>query len=72
MREIGTKKLGSHIMNSLIKRPRIPVNWGIGFLKRANFQSHICEMADKKTAYNEVHLYRKKLKRRCVILNTLC
>ncbi len=26
MRDIGTKKLGSHILNSHIKRPRMPIN----------------------------------------------
>jgi hypothetical protein len=57
MQEIGTKKIGSHIMNSHIKRPMIPINYGIGSLKTANFQSHIREFADKKTAYNEVCLY---------------
>ncbi len=53
MREIGTKKLGSHIMNSHIKRQWILINYEIGSLKTANCQSHIREFADKKIAYNE-------------------
>ncbi len=35
-------------MNSQIKRQRIPINQGIGFLKKANFQLHIHEIEDKK------------------------
>ncbi len=57
MQEKGTKKIGSHIMNLHIKRPWIPINQGIGSFKKANLQSHIREIADKKTAYNEVRLY---------------
>ncbi len=53
MREIGTPKIGSHIMNLNIKRPRNTINWRIGSRKKAIFQSHICEIADKKTAYNQ-------------------
>jgi len=30
MREIGTQKIGSHITNSHIKRPRVTVNHRIG------------------------------------------
>ncbi len=30
MREIGTQKIGSHITNSNIKRPRVTVNQRIG------------------------------------------
>ena len=56
MREIGTPKIGSHIMNSHIKRPRNTINWRIGSRKKAIFQSHIREIADKKTAYNEGRL----------------
>ncbi len=44
-------------MNSNVKRPRIPINQGIGSLKTDNFQLHINEFADKKTAYNKVRLY---------------
>ncbi len=57
MREIGTKKLGSHIMNFNVIRPSIPINQGIGSSKIDNFQWHIRELADKKTAYRKVCLY---------------
>ncbi len=57
IQEIGTKKSGVHIMNSQIKRPRIPINYGMGSLKTANFQSHISQFKDKKIACNEIHLY---------------
>jgi len=53
MREIGTPKIGSHITNSHIKRPRIIVNQRIGYRKEVISGSHIREIADKKTAYNE-------------------
>jgi len=33
MREIGTQKIGSHITNSHIKRPRVTVNQRIGSRK---------------------------------------
>ncbi len=54
MREIRTQKIGSHIMNSHVKRPRIATNYGIGSLK--SFQSHIHEITNKKTSYNEVRM----------------
>jgi len=57
MREIGTPKIGSHITNSHIKRPRVTVNQRIGSRKEAISGSHIREIADKKTAYNEGCLY---------------
>ncbi len=57
MLEIGTPKIGSHIINSHIKRPRITANLRIGSRKPAISQSHIREIADKKAAYNEGHLY---------------
>jgi len=57
MREIGTQKISSHIMNPHIKRPRITVNLRIGSRKMAISQSHIREIADKKVAYNEDRLY---------------
>ncbi len=57
MREIGTPKIGSHIMNSHIKRPRITVNLRIGSRKKAISGLHIREIADKKTTYNEGCLY---------------
>ncbi len=44
-------------MNSQIKRPRMTVNCWISSRKMVNLQSQIHEFADKKTAYNEVHLY---------------
>jgi len=59
MREIGTQKKGSHIANSHIKRPRVTVNQRIGSRKEAISGSHIREIADKKTAYNEGCLYSK-------------
>jgi len=37
MWEIETPKIGSHIMNSHIKRPRITVNYSIGSRKKAHF-----------------------------------
>jgi hypothetical protein len=57
MREIGTQKIGSHIINSHIKRPRITVNLRIDSRIMDISQSHINEIADKKVAYNEVCLY---------------
>jgi len=57
MQEIGTPKIGSHIMISHIKRPWITVNLWIGSRKMAISQLHIHEIADKKAAYNEGHLY---------------
>jgi len=57
MREIGTPKIGSHITNLHIKRPRITLNLRIGSKKTAISQSHILEIADKKAAYNEGCLY---------------
>jgi len=53
----GLKKIGSHIANSHIKRSRVTVNQRIGSRKEAISGSHICEIADKKTAYNEGCLY---------------
>ncbi len=47
IQEIGTPKIGSHIMNSHIKRPRITVNQRIDSRKEAISGSHICEIADK-------------------------
>ncbi len=61
MREIGTQKIGSNITNSHIKRPRVTVNQRIGSRKEAISGSHICEIADKKTAYNEGCLYSKSI-----------
>jgi len=57
IREIGTTKIGSHITNSHIKRPRTTVNQRIGSRKEAISGSHIRKIADKKTAYNEGCLY---------------
>jgi len=61
MREIGTQKIDSHITNSHIKRPRVTVNQRIGSTKEAISGSHIREIADKKTAYNEGCLYNNLL-----------
>jgi len=57
IREIGTQKIGLHITNLHIKRPRVTVNQRIGSRKEAISGSHILEIADKKTAYNEGCLY---------------
>ncbi len=57
MREIGTPKIGSHIMNWHIKRPKITVNQRIGSRKEAISGFYICKIADKKTTYNESCLY---------------
>ncbi len=35
----------------------IAINEGTGSFKKANFQSHTCKIAYKKTPYNEVRLY---------------
>ena len=59
MREKGTPKIDSHITNSHLKRPRRTVSKRIAFRKKAISQSHICKIADKKTKYNEGHLYSK-------------
>ncbi len=56
MQELGTPKIGSNIINLHIKRPRITINKRIGSRKKAIFQLHIREIADKKTAYNEGRL----------------
>jgi hypothetical protein len=39
------------------KKPKDTHKLGERFLKKANFKSHICEIADKKTTYNEGRLY---------------
>ncbi len=57
MREIGTSKIGLHITNLNIKKPRITANLRIGSRKTTIFQLHIRKIADKKAAYNEGHLY---------------
>jgi len=62
MQEIGTPKIGSHITNLHIKRPRITVNQRIGYRKEAISGSHIREIADKKTAYNKGCLYLELFK----------
>ncbi len=54
MQETGTNKLGSRIMNLHKIRPRMPINKGIGSLKKAYFQSHISEIADKQTTCNHI------------------
>jgi len=59
MQDIGTPKIGSHITNSNVKRPSITVNQRVGSRKEAIPESHICEIADKKTAYNKDCLYFK-------------
>jgi hypothetical protein len=38
------------------ERPRMTVNWEIRSIKMVNLQLQLHETADKKTAYNEVHL----------------
>ncbi len=63
MCEIGTQKIGSHIMNLHIKRPRIIVNLRIRSSKMAISQLHLREIADKKVAYNEgCHILHTSLK----------
>jgi len=57
MREIGTQKIGSNIINSHIKRPRVTVNQRIGSRKEVISGSYIRKIADEKTAYNEGCLY---------------
>jgi len=64
IREIGTPKIGLHITNLHIKRPRITVNKRIGSRKKAISGLHICKITDKKTAYNEGCLYYKTKKLR--------
>jgi len=44
-------------MNSRIKRPKITINLRIGSRKKTIFHTHISEMEDKKTAYNEGRVY---------------
>ncbi len=51
MRETGTPKIGSNLLNLHIKRPRITVNERKGSRKKAIFQLHICKIVDQKTAY---------------------
>jgi len=63
MREIKTLKIGSHIMNSHIKRPKITIIKRIGSRKKPIFHSHICEIEDKKTEYNEGCLYLKLVRK---------
>jgi len=57
MREIGNPRIGWHVMNLYTKSPRITKKYRMGSRKMAIFQSHICKIADKKTAYNEGRLY---------------
>ncbi len=57
MREVGTPKIGWHITNSHIKRPRLTVNQRIGSRKEAISGLHVCKIADKKPAYNKGRLY---------------
>jgi len=57
MPEIGTPKIGSHITNLHIKRTRITLNQRAGSRKEAISGSHICKIADKKTAFNKGCLY---------------
>ncbi len=47
MREIGTLKIGLHIMNLHIKRPRITIN-KIGSTKKPIFQSHYTKSQIKR------------------------
>ncbi len=49
MREIGTPKIGSHIMNSH-KKTKNNCKLEDRFQKKAIFQLHVCEIEDKKTA----------------------
>jgi hypothetical protein len=47
------------------------VNWGICYKNMANLQSQICEFADKKTAYNEVHVYKQISNEQAVYTSSL-
>jgi hypothetical protein len=49
MGDIDIKKL-------FIKCQNMALNSMIRPIKKENFQLHICEIADKKTAYNEVRI----------------
>jgi len=53
MREIGTPKIGLHIMNLHIQRPRITINWRIDSRKRTFF-NHIYA----KSQINRPHITR--------------
>jgi len=55
--QIENPKICSHIMNSHVKGPNRKLEER--FQKKAIFQLHIREIADKKTAYNEGRLYLK-------------
>ncbi len=57
MQEIGTPKIGLHITNSHIKRPRMTVNWRAASRIKAIFGLNIRKFADKNTLYNEGHMY---------------
>ncbi len=48
MQVIGTSKIGLHITNSHIQRPRMTVNLRIGSRKMAISQSLMRKIADKK------------------------
>jgi hypothetical protein len=54
---MGTPKIGSHIMNLHIKKTKDDCKLEDRFQKKAISGLHICEIADKKTAYNEGRLY---------------
>ena len=55
MQVIGTSKIGLHITNSHIQRPRMTVNLRIG--SRRPFLNRLyAKLQIKKTAYNEGHL----------------
>ncbi len=55
MGEIGSKNL---LYNEFaFKKTKDAYKLGDMFLKKAYFQSHLCKIADKKPAYNEVCLY---------------
>jgi len=48
LREIGTPKIGMHITNLHIKRPRITINFRVGSRKMAISQLHVSKMQIKR------------------------
>ncbi len=57
MQEMGTKKIRLAYIEFAYKKTMDAYKLGDRFLKKTYFQSHICKIADKNTAYNEVCLY---------------
>jgi len=70
MRKIGSPKIGSHIMNSHVKIPKITTNHWISSREKDISKSHICEISDRKTTFNEGRLFFLKFQHSfsCVLL----